>query len=103
MLPPRDPVEDIIQGVRSLMRRIALNLMDEAPIISVGMNTPNEIVTTPLGFERINESIIRSRVAQYQVAEAKREQERAARSQKRLVSGMMKLGVSLYAARRVKK
>lgn len=46
---PEDPVQLWINRAH----RLALTLMDEPVTISVGMNTPNQIVTTEFGFEAL--------------------------------------------------
>lgn len=58
---PEDPVQLWINRVR----KFALTLMDENITISAGMNTPNQIVSMPLDFERQNEEVISRRVAQH--------------------------------------
>lgn len=62
-----DPIELWISRFKRCARIIALTLMDEDPIISVGMKyPPNKIVTIPLYFERLEaETAIRRRVTQY--------------------------------------
>lgn len=88
---PHDPVQQLVDKAH----RLALHLMDEVPIISLGMSSPNQIVTTTLYFERLeSEPSPRRRVAQ----QYRRSQERA---HKRLVDGMKTLCASLYASKRV--
>jgi len=62
-----DPIDTYIRRVKEIASIIALTLMDERLIISVGMRHPNTIVTIPLYFERLDsETAIRRGVAQYQ-------------------------------------
>ncbi len=48
---PTDPVDMWISRIRALGHKIAFQFLDEAEIMTVGMNNPNEIVTTHLRFE----------------------------------------------------
>lgn len=94
---PEDPVQQIFNRVHDF----GLTLMDETVTISAGMNTPNQIVTTPLKFESVHEVDIRRRVKQYHVALAKKQAEQAARSLARLVEWTNNFRAILIAAKRV--
>lgn len=88
---PTDPIE----AMKSRLHRLALTLMDEEVIISVGMNKPNEIVTTPIYFEKLeSEPSPRRRVAQ----QYRRSRERI---QQRLEEQMTMLCISLFVLKQV--
>lgn len=48
---PDDPLDMWITRTRALGHKIAFQFLNETEIIAVGMNQPNEIVTTHLRFE----------------------------------------------------